>query len=258
MSRTWNLIKLIILIIITLFVIWLFSYLMKGNSINFGFKINESTEEVYSDIYDTIFDEITIDSVASNIYVKNSNDNRIRLSVTGNQSDVNVEEYGNKLNIETSTPRCRVFCFNKKISSVTLYVPSDYDNVININNDFGDIKIGDLSFANIEVREDAGDVDIKGVNNVKVDNKLGDIRIHKVNSSLILINNMGDIKIDNVNLLIDSYIENNMGDIKVGKTNDINIDAETGLGDVDINRIHRESKTKLTIKNDLGDIKVNN
>ena len=69
---------------------------------------------------------------------------------------------------------------------------------------------------------------------------------------------MGDIKIDNVNLLIDSYIENNMGDIKVGKTNDINIDAETGLGDVDINRIHRESKTKLTIKNDLGDIKVNN
>ena len=256
--RTWDLILLVVLILLTIFVTWLFINLMKGNDVNIGFKSNESITEVYDNTFENIFDEINIDSVASNIYIKNSYDNVIRVNIKGNEAEFNVAEYGNKLNIETSTKRCKIFCFHKRISSVTLYVPTSYSEKININNNYGDVEIGNLAYANIEVSEDAGDVDITSVNNIKVESKLGDIKINSVNSSLILVNNLGDIKVSNANLLMDSYIENNMGDIKIGNTNDLNIDADTNLGDVKINKNHRESRIRLRIKNDLGDIKINN
>ena len=107
--RTWDLILLVVLILLTIFVTWLFINLMKGNDVNIGFKSNESITEVYDNTFENIFDEINIDSVASNIYIKNSYDNVIRVNIKGNEAEFNVAEYGNKLNIETSTKRCKIF-----------------------------------------------------------------------------------------------------------------------------------------------------
>ena len=73
-----------------------------------------------------------------------------------------------------------------------------------------------------------------------------------------LSNDCGDIKVRSIVLNKNSYIENNFGDIKIESTNEIYINAQTNLGDVKINNNYQKSDITLTIKNDLGDITINN
>lgn len=262
----------------------------KFSNLSFGYKTSNTL--VVDETYDNNFEYIYIKSDASDIEIKHSENNDIRVIVYGDQDKTNVDAEGKNLTIKTNMKKCVGICFNQTVAKIQLYVPENYEYKFEVINSFGDISIEDFKNSQVEVEENCGDVEIKGANtvvvkndfgdislgevneaninqsagDVKVDfinditvvNKLGDIKIKKVNNYLDLTNNCGDIKVDEINLNKDSRIVDDLGDIKIGKTNNIYIDAKTSLGDVKINNNYNKSDITLNIKNNCGDIKVSN
>ena len=107
------------------------------------------------------------------------------------------------------------------------------------------------------MKSSCGDIEIGTVNDAKVKNNYGDITIRNINNYMNIEADCGDIEIENVNINKNSYIKNSLGNIEIAHTNDIHIDAKTDLGDTSVNDNYKADIT-LTIKNNCGDIEVNN
>lgn len=280
----------ILIILLTLLLI----YSLNNNpKFYFNFGNTVSDKLVLDKTYDTIFDEIKIDSKASNIEIKKSSDEKIKLVIYGEEERMEVNEISNELNIKTREKNCIGFCFNRKIFKIELYLPVTYDKKIIIDNNYGDVSIsefenmeldvklsaGDLNIEkiksgkiinkygdikingyskNLDITENCGNVYVNSVDDIKVTNKLGDIEINEVNNSLNIKDDCGDIEIDKLDINKNSSIHNSLGDIKIGSTNDIYIDAKTSLGDTKVNTNNKKSDITLTINNSCGDIKVAN
>ena len=286
---------LILLLTIISIVLVIFMFSMINGNIKFSlfnFKNKVSDELIFDQTYEKIFDEIVINSSSSNIYIKTSEDNSIKVNIYSDENENSVSELDNKLIITTKEKSCIGFCINYTVPKIEVYLPKDFKNNINITNNYGDIEIEEFSNANMVIFEDSGDVkissgniikvtndygDIKintandinikessgdviigNVNNVKVKNNYGDIKIDKINNYLDLNNDCGDIELKNIILNKNSSIIDSYGDIKIGKTNEIYIDAKTDLGNVKINNNYNKSDVNLKIQNDCGDIKINN
>lgn len=293
MKNKWSIISLITLLIIIAIslIIFMIGLLQNRNWFNFSisnYKI--SNELIVDETYDMDFNKINIEATAANIYVKQSNNDNVKVIVYGYEDKTKVEIENNELKIKLNEKKCIGICFN--VSKVEVYLPKDYNNEINVINNFGDIDIDEFLNANINVTEDCGDVSILGGNlinisnkygdiilnkatdanvnakagdveigivfNITVNNDFGDIKIDKVNNYLNLNNNCGDIKVISIDLHKDSYINDDLGDIEIGNTNEIYIDAKVSLGDIKINNNYNKSDITLKIDNSCGDIKVKN
>lgn len=254
------------------------------------FKISD--QEIWNETYDNNIEELKIKGNISNINIMHSDDSKIRVVIYGNKNDLKLDVNDKKLDIEIKEKNCIGFCFNMKQSKIEIYLPDDYSKKINVKNNYGDIKIEQFLLADIVIEEDCGDVSVAGGNKIKVENNYGDIKIGsvkklqvkedcgdvfvekgddisienrygniKIEQVLQTINikeDCGDIKIDSLNIIKDSKIVNRFGDIKINETNDIYINSKTNLGDNKINKNNKGSETSLSLKNDCGDITVNN
>lgn len=249
-------------------------FLLKGD-VRFGhFNLftQESNKLIKEEKYTEIFDDISIDVSAGNIYIKNTNSDNIEVKVYGNDEQLEYDDTDG-LKIKYRETHCIGFCFGKS-SRIEIMLPSNYVGNIDINNNYGDIEIDKFTNASIKVESDygdtnieeakildiesnCGDVSIGVVSNVSIRSDLGSIHIDKVTSYLDVKNDCGDIKIKEIDINKDSQIENNLGSIKVNKTNDIYIDAKNDLGSTDVNNSNREAEVKLSVINDCGSIKIN-
>lgn len=263
---------------------------------NFGiFSINKiSKTKILDEVYENTFDDIDITTDISNIVIKQSDDDNVRVIIYGNldKDKFSVDSTNDDLKINYKGKKCFGFCFNVEMSKIEVYIPSNYDKNIVVKNAYGDIEIGEFLNADITVVEDCGDVSITGAKRVDVKNKLGDIKVDQANYAKIedncgdvkvgkvdditVKNNLGDIKIKSVNNYLnidedcgdieidnlvlnkDSVIKNNLGDVKIGTTNQIYIDAKTSLGDTNIRNNYHKSDILLKIDNSCGDIRVRN
>ena len=221
-----------------------------------SYKVSNSI--IYNETYNQDFEDIVVNTNSSDINIYNSDSNEIKVLIYGKENKADVSNNNNTLNISYKEKSCIGFCFNNTISKIEIYIPSTYSNIISINNDYGDINIDKFSNATINIEEDCGDVKVKEANNITIENDYGDIKINKVNNYLNIKEDCGDVKIDNLNINKNSKIYNDYGDIKIDNTNDIYIKAKTDLGDTKINKNNRKADTILDIKNDCGDIIVNN
>lgn len=280
----------IIAISLIIFMILLLNGKIKMTKFPFGHKISD--ELILNETYENKFNDISITAQASDIYIKKSSEENVKVVIYGDKENTKVDVLENKLLINSKTKSCVGFCFNTTISKIEVYLPENYENNIKINNNYGDINISKFLKATLDIEEDCGDVNVLGGNFVTIDNhygdvivdeanvvdikqsagdvkvekvndaiiknKYGDIEIDTVNNYLDLTNNCGDIEIDNINLTKNSTIKDDLGDIKIGKTNKIYIDAKTKLGDVKINDNYKKSDVSLEIENSCGDIKVDN
>ncbi len=257
------------------------------------FKINKiSTTKIFDKEYPTNFKNIKVDASISDIYFKKSSDNNVRVVVFGKKKELRVEEENEELSVRFQEKHCVGICFNRKKNKVEVYLPENYQGNIVVKNDYGDIRIDSFKRSNIEVEEDCGDVsiasgrkvtvknnygdikigeakyanlkescgdiEIRKVDDVIVKNNYGDISIKKVLNYIDAKEDCGDIEIDYLSINKDSSIKNSFGSIDIGSTSEIYIDAKTDLGDVDIERNSRTAKTILTVKNNCGDITVEN
>ena len=295
-SKTSKIILIIFLSILVVVLSVFFVNILVNKNFKFGlfkFEYKVSDELVFNQEYETIFDTIKIDSKSSDIEIKEGIDSKVKVVIYGDKDKTDVDVVSNNLNIKTSEKNCTLFCFNTTIAKIEVYLPSSYSGNINIENNYGDINIGnfdnmvldasldagDIKVASLmlgkiktsygdirilgyskelEIEEDCGDVEVFEVDRIKLENNYGDIRIGKVNEYLQIKEDCGDIKIDSLDLKENSSIRNSYGDIKIGMTNEIYINAKTSLGDTKINNNYQKSDVTLTIDNSCGDIRVNN
>lgn len=291
--------KIILIVFLSILVIGLsifFVNILTNKNFRFGhfsFGHKVSNELVFNQEYEAIFDIIKIDSKSSDIEIKEGNESKVKVVIYGDKDETNVEIVNNKLNIKSNEKKCIGFCFNMTIAKIEVYLPSSYSGNINIENNYGDVNIGNFdnlildakldagdikvdslksgkiknSYGDIkilgyskelEIDQDCGDVEVSEVDRIKLENNYGDIDIGKVNEYLQIKEDCGDVKIDSLNLKENSSIHNSYGDIKIGSTNEIYINAKTSLGDTKINNNYQKSDVTLTIDNSCGDIRVNN
>ena len=291
--------KIILIIFLSILVIGLsvfFVNILTNKNFRFGhfsFGHKVSNELVFNQEYETIFDTIKIDSKSSDIEIKEGNESKVKVVIYGDKDETNVEVVNNKLNIKSNEKKCIGFCFNMTIAKIEVYLPNGYSGNINIENNYGDVNIGNFdnlildatldagdikvdslksgkiknSYGDIkilgyskelEIDQDCGDVEVSEVDRIKLENNYGDINIGTVNEYLQIKEDCGDVKIDSLNLKENSSIHNSYGDIKIGSTNEIYINAKTSLGDTKINNNYQKSDVTLTIDNSCGDIRINN
>ena len=260
---------------------------------NFNISQKESTNLIFNKEYEEVFENIKIKSNYSNIELKSGIDEQIKVIIYGDEDNLQVNDSNQELDITSKGKTCVGFCFNQNISKIEIYLPSNYSGNIDIDSNYGDVKVatfnnmilntsldagdinvnslksgkiknkyGDITISSyskdLDIEQNAGDVKVSEVDTIKVINNYGDIKIEKVNSYLNINEDCGDVIISSINLNESSSIHNSYGDIKIGSTNEIYINAKTSLGDVKINKNFPKSDITLNIDNSLGDIKVNN
>lgn len=282
---------IIVLIIISIALIGFMFFMINGRGFMFGWS-SVSTELVAEEEYDNTFKKINIDTDAADVYVKEGKDEKIKVLVYGEKDKTKLENRDEELEIITHEKKNIFFSFGMKKAKVEIYIPKDYKEKLVVKNKYGDIEIEKFLNAEMEIEEDCGDVSVKGAkkanikNNfgdikleeveiteikqsagnvevetaedIKVKNNYGNIKINKINNYLEIEADCGDIKINNLTLNKNAEIKNNFGDIKIGNTNEIYIEAKTSLGDVKVNNNYPKSDVTLKLKNDCGDIKVDN
>ena len=283
--------RIFIIVIIILFILGIITYYVLNNLKTRYRSFYEVGEElVLENTYTNIFNEIDIETKMTDIYIKNSNDNTIKVIVYGEKDYIDVKEMNNKLYIDIKEKNFIAFDFYKYISKIEIYLPSWYNKLIRIDSEFGNIEIEEFNdctlyvkqeygnilskgsnfikvkneYGNIEltksnkarVEAESGDVKIGTINNLEVINEYGDIDIDNITQYFKLSNEMGDIKINRLNIEENSFIEMEHGDIKIDSINQIYVDAKTDHGDVDIKVNYDQAKTILKIYNEMGDIKI--
>ncbi len=272
-----NLVILIIVVLVTaIFLLsgFLFLSLTRNNKLHlFNFKVQSHISEdlIFDETYDEEFQEIYLKTSAANIEIKNSS--TTHLVIHGKKEQLKVDA-GEDLRIDYSTKPCKFLCFNIESAKIELYLAKDYSGKIKIANDFGDIEVEEFFNSNIEItssygdtsvkianelsiESDCGDIIVGEANVVNLDNNYGDINVARINKKAVIEDDCGDIEIDDLYLEEDSSINNNLGDVEIKRTNDLNIEADTSLGDKKINNNNHKADITLTINNDCGDIKVN-
>lgn len=281
--------------LLSIFIIGLIIFLVQALNGNHRFlftggNYQVSEEKVYDQVLDNVMNQIAITTDAGNIEIITSKDHSLHLTIYGEKDYTKVEEKEDKLEIGTTTKKCIGFCFNQKISKISLAIPENYDGVIEIKNHYGDVSIGSLPFATMTIDEDCGNVEVEAaykievknnygnisvssstsahiqasagnislgtVTSVKARNSFGKIEIEKVLSEIDLENSCGDIVVEDAVILKDSKIESDLGSIKIMKVNDIYIDASTDLGNVTVDKNNNQAEVTLKIHNSCGDITV--
>lgn len=252
-----------LIVILTILCVSIIGFMIYAITGNFKFKslknitIKDAKIKTIDKEYSDIINNIDIISDAGKINVVHSNNENIRVVVYSEKQKATSEVNENTLKIKVKNDDCNFFCFNSKTSKIILYVPEDYSGNFKIENDYGDITIGEFENSNVTVNDDYGDIKIKSVNTLTAKTDYGDIKVNYISKTFDLKTDCGDINIEEANIIEKSYINNDYGDIKIEKINNVYIDAKTDLGDVKVNNNNRMSNVILKIRNDCGDIKVN-
>ncbi len=251
---------------------------------NLSTKLVEEKE--ISDIKD-----LDINTNEADIIVEGKDIDHIKVELYSN----NVEDYeitdGDVIKVVLKEKKYSFFKIGRKTPNVKVYLPTSYSNNIKTNSnvgdtdikgvidasidiktDAGDLKVDEIAKANIisrvgdikvkkvnelVIKSDIGDIKVGDVNNIVSKSNTGDVKIKTVNNSLDINSKAGDIKIESVKLKENSLIKSNTGDVKIKTTEGCYVEANSNVGDEKINNNDRKSDIILTIKNNIGDIKVN-
>ena len=128
-----KIILIIILCILSIGITYLMFKIINGDFKSFNFSHRVSDQIIYEKVYDNI-ESINIKSTASDIYIKESMSNEIKVVIYGDKEKIDVNNDNNILDIKVESESCTGICFNTTISKVEVYIPNDYSKNINIIN----------------------------------------------------------------------------------------------------------------------------
>ena len=250
-----------------------------------------SGEVVLEQSYNTFFNEIDINTKMTDIEIKHSTDNTIKVITYGEKDYINLNEKNNKLFIDINNKSLISLNFYSCISKIELYIPNNYNKVIRINSEFGNIDIGEFNNLTLDIKQKIGNlsissldfiktesknsnikidkvvkarlsnkngkISVKEVNDLVIDHVNGNVTIENLNEYLKLDVDSGNIKIESINLIKNSDINLRYGNVIINKIEDINVKARTDRGKKEVKNNNKKSDIKLEIHNKSGDIKVN-
>lgn len=269
----------------------------KDFNFNFGFnfgswKINlvDSIEEEGS-----IINKIDLNVYSTDVEIKESKTNNLKIEYYSNKNEDKLIKNENNIisiNEEESKTICIGICSNRK--RVVIYVPSNYigsynikstsgdvnssidliENEVDINTTSGDIKLKDITYANIfttsgnvninnvnkvNLSTTSGDVFIKGeTDKIEIKSTSGDLEVNKVNKYLNLYTVSGKVKINTLNIMEDSLISTTSGDVFINNNeSDCYVEFSSMTGDRNINKSNRKSDLILKVNTISGDLNIN-
>ena len=219
---------------------------------NILFK-KQSTKLIYEEEHKDI-DNIHIDVDDAIINITNGESDNIKVKVFSNRKNINIKSYNSKLSIVTDNNEGCIFC---TLNVINIEAPSNFRDYINITNDYGHVSLEKFNnatvsitnrFGNIKVGEakvlkvisrrgkidvnkvsDAsiysfwGILNMDEVNNLSSKSTLLYMNINNVNKHIDIINDFGNINIENANIIKDSKIN-----IGFGNANIKNLKEDTG------------------------------
>lgn len=261
MKNKSGILVLIVVLVIVVFLLISFLY----NSITGKFEFNNLSSVFQGETINCIIEEsydieeienLKIKSNLGDIKLKNSEDSAFKCEVYGKDvEDVEIKLNNKELNITYTQKGIKLFGNNYK-REIILFIPKEYAGNIRIDSDCGDLDVSNLKNASLDIKQDCGDVEIDEIKNVSVDSALGDVKIKSIYNKCKIESDCGDVKIEDVQIKENSSIKSDLGDVKIDKINDIYVDAETDLGEVEIENNNRKSEVILEIECDCGDVKI--
>lgn len=280
-------ISLIVILIILFISLTIFTILDLNNNpniIKYMLSTGTSDKLAITKSYDNDFEIIKINSSGADINIKHIDSDEFIVNIYGDKKEVKVNGKDNKLNIDINKKNF----INKDIYKIVIYVPFDYDKYVFIDNEYGDINISTFNNTNFEINLDYGNIyvdssnrldiktelgdiyignsnyidinssisriDIDEVNDIAIDNNIGNIIIKKVNNYIDINNNVGDIKIDKIDISDDSKIELNVGNIDINYLN--KVDTHNIIGNITDNKKAQKGNYKFIVENKVGNIKI--
>lgn len=275
MNRTLTIVLIIILSLIAIG-IGAFAFLFSIGKISlnnnwYNIFNRESTTLVESKTYDKV-EVIYVKSNTADVYIKHATDNKFSVEIySDNEKSHSIDLSSNDLKVELEENNH--FLFGKQ-PRIILYVPSEFENKIDIVNRTGDINsesyekakfkidvtTGDTEIDKIDVADiktTTGDIRINTINTIQAVCTTGDIRVDSINYSLDLKTTTGDIRIETADLKESGNIQTTTGDVRINTLNEVYVETESKTGDVRVNnKADRMSELSLHIKVTTGDIKV--
>lgn len=144
-------------------------------------------------------------------------------------------------------------------------------NEVTLQTSAGNIKAG--NFTKLSAEAVSGDVEVENIqdctiktssgkivagtaNKIQAEATSGDIRINKIEEYCNLSSNSGNIDIETLNIIENSFINAKSGNVKIKSKNDIYVETDTKSGDADIKNNNRKAELVLKITTTSGNIKV--
>lgn len=273
-GKTASITLIIILTILVILITGLMIFLIKeeNNYLNY----TKENKIIYKKSYNfSTIEKIDIKSTSSDIEVKTSENDEIKIIIYGkNKEEATSKIENNILNINKNTKRdiCFGWCFGEE-DKIILYLPKQIKSKLEIKNQSGDIWLEEFEKLDLIINNKSGDIKIDRINNLDIASISGDISIQKVFTTKIkstsgeiaitnilsqanLETNSGDINITNFKIKANSNINSKSGDIFISNIEDAYISPHTSSGDVRIKESNRYSKYTLDIHTISGDITV--
>jgi len=284
--------KFLIVLFIIIFLISIIVFTINILKTKYRSIYKVSDEIIYEETYTDIFNEIDIDIKMSDIYIKESLDNTTKIIIYGEKDYIIPTIKDNKLFIDIKNKNFIAFDFYSFISKIELYLPNNYNDVIRINNEYGNIEIDKFNESSMYIEQNYGDIyvldskyikiynkygkinidnsnmirinsfksniNIDKTSDIVIENKFGNVKINNIDKYLKLINENGNINIESIFLEKDSIIDTEYGNVEISNIKDICIDAKKERNKVKINNNYKKEKIKLKINNKKGDIIINN
>ena len=241
---------------------------------NFNFGTSKVSDTlVFEEVYDTKFQTFSIDVSFGNIEVLPSNDSNVHVAIYSDYELFDVRSAKSSLSIIFSEEEGFHFSFPKSRDLVRIYLPDTSNIKVSLVTDYGDVEVG--SFPNtsfdvtanmgdisidqadiLSVHSDMGDVSVGEVCDLTVKSDLGDIEVTNITEKVSIDTDMGNVFIEELNLIQDAKIILSLGDLEISNVTNGYVDATTDLGDIDIKNNNREATYVLTVECDMGDVNI--
>lgn len=240
---------------------------------NILFTRNVSSTLLVDEYYSSNVGIIHIESISSDIRIKEAEDNQIHVLIYGSEKEIAESKLGqNTLNISLNGKHfCFGFCFFKE--EIIVYVPKEISTNIEVKTTSGDLELVSLLNADVNLKTTSGDIklgEVKNANlystsgeitlekgeNVQVKTTSGDIFLNQVKTKVEAESISGDIKINSFAIEENSKIKTTSGDVLINEIKNAYIETSTVSGDIAIENNNRYASNILTIKTTSGDIHV--
>ena len=275
MSRFLVVFTIIILIcIIVALSAGLIIMLKNDNGFMFSFSVGETYNKILEEEYNIKdFDDLKLDYKIGNIYIKHSDDNKVKVIAYGKETDeikcviedrkLIVEDFtnkGNELN-PVNKRKIEVFLPEEYANTIDTITKAgnvnieDFENAkLNIKTNAGNVTVGNAKTATIT--SDAGNINVSKIPDLKLETDAGNINVKEITKKCNITTDAGNIHISKLFVTETSTIDADMGNINIEETNDAYIEAKNSLGNVNVRNNTKDSNVKVYIKTDLGNIHV--
>lgn len=187
--------------------------------------------------------DIKIDSKEGDIEIVGGDVDDISVKVSGDLVCSNIEvgqdDSGTVFIESKDDDFWSLMCHRFHGADIEVIVPDYYSRAVTINNEVGDISVSSAGA-------------------LVINNDVGEITVGKVAKSFEISNNIGEIEIEDANVMEDSSIKNKIGEITIKKMNPTLVEAKTSVGGVNIERHYAGSGAVVKIENSIGSIDISN